>query len=63
MYPSDINNQFARERYNDRVAEARRQRLIRAARAAQQPASRSARRESLFVRIFAALRPRHAARA
>jgi hypothetical protein len=63
MYRSEREAQYARERYEEYIVAARIRRLIREAHAAEQPASRPARRESLFVRIASAMRPRRIARA
>jgi hypothetical protein len=63
MYQSELDSQYARERYNDYVTAERILRLIRAAQAAQRSAAQPVRKESPLVRIFDALRPRRTARA
>jgi hypothetical protein len=67
MYQSDLDIDYARERYEDYLVAARIRRLIRSAQAAEQPATQppaaQPRKDSLTVRILDALRPRRAARA
>jgi hypothetical protein len=62
MYLSELDNQYARERYADYANAARIGRLIREAQAAAQPAQPT-RKESLLTRILAALRTQRAVRA
>jgi hypothetical protein len=62
MYKSELDAQYARERYQDSIVAARIRRLIREAHAAEQPVSQPARRESLLVRIAEVLRPPRVAR-
>jgi hypothetical protein len=61
MLPFDIH--YARERYNDMLAEAEARRLANAHRSAARSASQPKRDESLIARVLDALRPRRPARA
>ena len=61
MLPLDIY--YARERYNDMLAEAEARRLIKANRAISQLHSRPKRAKLLIARVFEAFRPRRVARA
>jgi hypothetical protein len=61
MLPFDIH--YARERYNDMLAEAEACRLAKASRPTTEPARRPMRETSLIARVLEALRPRRAARA
>ncbi len=65
MYLSDYDARIAQERYNDAVNHARLLRLIRAAQAAQQPATPPKRSGSgsLLDRVLAAIFARRMARA
>jgi hypothetical protein len=61
MLPFDIY--YARERYNDMLAEAETRRLAKISRPTARPESRPMRDKSLIARVLEALRPRRAARA
>jgi hypothetical protein len=63
MYLTDIDAQAARERYEEHLNAARIRRLIREAKAAQQPAAPSTRPSSLIERLRLALFTRRPARA
>ena len=62
-YLTEIDAQAARERYNDHLNAARLRKLIREARAAQQPAAEPARASSLIARLRMALLTRRPVRA
>jgi hypothetical protein len=55
MYLTDMDAQAARERYEEHLNAARIRRLVREAKAAQQPAAAPARTNSLLERLRAAL--------
>jgi hypothetical protein len=63
MFPSDLNMQYANDRYKAELTSARIRRLIRAAQATKQPTEQPARADALIARILDALRPRRPARA
>jgi hypothetical protein len=63
MYLTDMDAQAARDRYNEHLDAARLRKLIREARAAQQPAAAPARANSLIARLRIALFTRRPARA
>jgi hypothetical protein len=64
MYLTDIDAQAARDRYEEHLNAARLRRLIREAKAAQQPETAApVRTSSLFARLWAALFTRRPARA
>jgi hypothetical protein len=63
MYLTDMDAQAARDRYEEHLNAARIRRLIREAKAAQQPPAAPARGGSLLERIRLALFTRRPARA
>jgi len=63
MYLTEIDAQAAHERYNNHLEAARLHKLIREARAAQQPSAEPVRPSSLLARLRAALLTRRPARA
>jgi hypothetical protein len=62
MYLTDMDAQAARDRYEEHLNAARLRRLIREAKAAQQPPAAPARPNSLLARLRAALITRRLAR-
>jgi hypothetical protein len=62
-YLSDLDYQYARERYNDQLRVARQQQLIREAQAARKPAALPQHPGSLIARLRAALLTRRLVRA
>ena len=63
MYLTDMDAQAARDRYEEHLNAARLRRLVREARAAQQPAAGPTRTSSLIARLRLALFTRRPARA
>jgi len=63
MYQSELDIQYARQRYQDELAAARLRRLSRTAQRARRSMARPTPGESLIARMFEALRLRRAVRA